>query len=64
MNCPKCDVKLEMSNKQGIEIYYCPNCRGEWHERGELDKIIKRSTESQSYQNYNPHNNMFKIHNY
>uniref|UniRef100_UPI000B309D21 TFIIB-type zinc ribbon-containing protein n=1 Tax=Algoriphagus resistens TaxID=1750590 RepID=UPI000B309D21 len=33
-----------MSEKQGIEIDYCPNCRGIWLDRGELDKIIERST--------------------
>jgi uncharacterized protein len=43
MNCPVCkDSKLVMS-EQGIEIDYCPNCRGVWLDRGELDKIIDRS---------------------
>ncbi|HEX3008257.1 MAG TPA: zf-TFIIB domain-containing protein [Bacteroidales bacterium] len=44
MNCPKCNVNLIMSERQGIEIDYCPNCRGVWLDRGELDKIIERST--------------------
>ncbi len=44
MNCPVCkDSKLVMSERQGIEIDYCPNCRGVWLDRGELDKIIDRS---------------------
>lgn len=44
MNCPMCkDVRLVMSERQGIEIDYCPNCRGVWLDRGELDKIIERS---------------------
>lgn len=43
MNCPKCNVTLVMSDRQGIEIDYCPNCRGVWLDRGELDKIIERS---------------------
>lgn len=44
MNCPVCkDVQLVMSERQGIEIDYCPNCRGVWLDRGELDKIIERS---------------------
>lgn len=44
MNCPVCkDAKLVMSERQGIEIDYCPNCRGVWLDRGELDKIIERS---------------------
>ncbi|MGE5347746.1 MAG: zf-TFIIB domain-containing protein [Actinomycetota bacterium] len=43
MNCPECNVNLVMSERQGIEIDYCPNCRGVWLDRGELDKIIERS---------------------
>lgn len=44
MDCPVCkDIKLVMSDRQGIEIDYCPNCRGVWLDRGELDKIIDRS---------------------
>lgn len=44
MDCPVCsNVKLVMSERQGIEIDYCPNCRGVWLDRGELDKIIDKS---------------------
>ena len=43
MNCPLCHVALLMSDRQGIEIDYCPQCRGVWLDRGELDKIIERS---------------------
>lgn len=43
MNCPICNVALVMSEKQGVEIDYCPKCRGVWLDRGELDKIIERS---------------------
>jgi len=43
MNCPNCNETLVMSDKQGIEIDYCPKCRGIWLDRGELDKIIERS---------------------
>jgi Zn-finger nucleic acid-binding protein len=43
MLCPICKVGLMMSDRQGIEIDYCPNCRGIWLDRGELDKIIERS---------------------
>ena len=43
MNCPVCRVPLAMSDRQGIEIDYCPQCRGVWLDRGELDKIIERS---------------------
>ena len=41
--CPACKVDLVMSDRQGIEIDYCPKCRGVWLDRGELDKIIERS---------------------
>ncbi|MBL8272088.1 zf-TFIIB domain-containing protein [Steroidobacter sp.] len=41
--CPACKVGLVMSERQNIEIDYCPNCRGVWLDRGELDKIIERS---------------------
>jgi Zn-finger nucleic acid-binding protein len=44
MKCPTCDdVELKMTDRQGIEIDYCPTCRGVWLDRGELDKIIERS---------------------
>lgn len=43
MKCPLCNVDLVMSERQGIEIDYCPQCRGVWLDRGELDKIIERS---------------------
>ncbi len=43
MLCPVCKISLAMSDRQGIEIDYCPQCRGIWLDRGELDKIIERS---------------------
>ena len=43
MLCPVCRVDLVMSERQGIEIDYCPKCRGVWLDRGELDKIVERS---------------------
>ena len=48
MKCPNCDVMLTMSDRQGIEIDYCPQCRGVWLDRGELDKIIERSSRDDS----------------
>ena len=47
MPCPVCKVDLVMSERQGIEIDYCPKCRGVWLDRGELDKIIERSAGEQ-----------------
>ena len=44
MLCPVCPQQsLQMSERSGIEIDYCPQCRGVWLDRGELDKIIERS---------------------
>lgn len=43
MACPVDGATLTMSERQGIEIDYCPSCRGVWLDRGELDKIIERS---------------------
>jgi Zn-finger nucleic acid-binding protein len=43
MRCPVDGSPLAMSDRQGIEIDYCPQCRGVWLDRGELDKIIERS---------------------
>ncbi|WP_413587032.1 zf-TFIIB domain-containing protein [Bdellovibrio sp. HCB274] len=44
MKCPHCkDKDLVMSERKGVEIDYCPDCRGIWLDRGELDKILERS---------------------
>ena len=44
MKCPICiTVELKMTDRQGVEIDYCPDCRGIWLDRGELDKIIEKS---------------------
>lgn len=46
MKCPVCvDTDLVMTDRQGVEIDYCPKCRGVWLDRGELDKIIERSSQ-------------------
>jgi uncharacterized protein len=42
MKCPVCpDATLLMSERQGVEIDYCPSCRGVWLDRGELDKLLQ-----------------------
>ncbi len=46
MNCPHCNTSLLMTERQGVEIDYCPTCRGVWLDRGELDKLIERSGSS------------------
>ncbi|KAA6432878.1 hypothetical protein FQ330_07865 [Agrococcus sediminis] len=47
MQCPNDATTLVMSERSGIEIDYCPECRGIWLDRGELDKLIERSAEQQ-----------------
>lgn len=48
MKCPHCtDVTLLMSERRGVEIDYCPQCRGVWLDRGELDKLVELSVEPQ-----------------
>ena len=43
MKCPVCDVPLSISSREGVEIDFCPQCRGVWLDRGELDKVIDRA---------------------
>ncbi len=43
MHCPSCRIDLQMAERHGVEIDYCPKCRGVWLDRGELDKIVERA---------------------
>jgi Zn-finger nucleic acid-binding protein len=53
MKCPVCkDIDLIMSERQGVEIDYCPSCRGVWLDRGELDKIIDKSASFSNENSY------------
>jgi uncharacterized protein len=49
MQCPICNVELKMADRQGVEIDYCPKCRGVWLDRGELDKLIERSAQAEGF---------------
>jgi len=44
MHCPNDQTTLQMMDRQGVEIDYCPQCRGVWLDRGELDKLIDRAS--------------------
>ena len=48
MRCPVDGTTLVITDRSGVEIDYCPQCRGVWLDRGELDKIIDRSVPAQS----------------
>jgi Zn-finger nucleic acid-binding protein len=52
MKCPNCDETLVMTERQGVEIDYCPKCRGVWLDKGELDKIIEKSNTSASNESF------------
>ena len=43
MQCPRCQVALMITDRQGVEIDFCPQCRGVWLDRGELDKVVERA---------------------
>jgi hypothetical protein len=46
VNCPRgCATTLAIADRGGIEIDYCPTCRGVWLDRGELDKLIERQSQ-------------------
>ena len=45
MVCPNCQSVLSISSREGVEIDFCPQCRGVWLDRGELDKIIERAAD-------------------
>lgn len=47
MLCPVCQLELSMIDRQGIEVDFCPKCRGIWLDRGELDKLIERSAQNE-----------------
>ena len=61
MNCPIDNTALVMTERSGVEIDYCPQCRGVWLDRGELDKILERSAAMtpppQQQQQYGGHGN-------
>jgi Zn-finger nucleic acid-binding protein len=48
MKCPVDGADLMMSERNGIEVDYCPQCRGVWLDRGELDKILERSAQQEA----------------
>lgn len=48
MKCPIDGTDLLMTHREGVEIDYCPSCRGVWLDRGELDKIIERSAAAEA----------------
>lgn len=56
MKCPVDGETLLMTQRSGVEIDYCPKCRGVWLDRGELDKILEREDEIEARRDNRPHN--------
>lgn len=56
MKCPIDDSELQMTERQSVEIDYCPKCRGVWLDRGELDKIIERTEKDAGANTASPSN--------
>ena len=54
MKCPICETEMKVAEREGVDIDYCPQCRGVWLDRGELEKIIARM-ESQQYREQGSH---------
>ena len=52
MKCPNCNETLLMSERQSVEIDYCPSCRGVWLDKGELDKLLQFASEQNAAPNY------------
>ena len=44
MKCPVCEIEMRIADRDGVEIDYCPQCRGVWLDRGELEKIVARTS--------------------
>jgi uncharacterized protein len=57
MLCPVCQITLLMTTREGVEIDYCPQCRGVWLDRGELDKLIELEKQRFSFAQVNNQNN-------
>nr|WP_188507945.1 zf-TFIIB domain-containing protein [Parapedobacter pyrenivorans] len=68
MNCPNCNVTLLMTVRSNVEIDYCPQCRGIWLDKGELDKLLeqddKRGQSSPQRQEYRGHDDDYRDRDY
>lgn len=53
MKCPNCNVNLLMTERNGVQIDYCPDCRGIWLEKGKLDTILEKAAPAESRSRYN-----------
>jgi uncharacterized protein len=62
MNCPNCKAALVLEEKHGVEIDYCPKCRGVWLDRGEMDKIIELSAEYKAGEEENGYRIHYRLH--
>ncbi|MBW7892300.1 MAG: zf-TFIIB domain-containing protein [Chitinophagaceae bacterium] len=54
MKCPNCNETLLMTERNNIEIDYCPSCRGVWLDKGELDKMLEYAAQQTTVPQHNP----------
>lgn len=57
MKCPNCNETLLMTERNHIEIDYCPSCRGVWLDKGELDKMLEYAAQNSPFENPGPQQN-------
>lgn len=55
MKCPNCNVNLLMTERNNVQIDYCPECRGVWLERGKLDKLLEKTAPGEIERKYDDH---------
>ncbi len=60
MKCPTCNVALLMAERHGVEINYCPDCRGVWLEKGLLDRIVEKYSSSNNEESKNKKGSSYK----
>lgn len=59
MKCPNCNETLLITERQTVEIDYCPSCRGVWLDRGELDKLLEFASNQKTSENRSQSNNRY-----
>ncbi len=55
MRCPLCEVSMKEVSRKGVQVDVCPECRGVWLDRGELDKLLNLEGETQPTQDHHNH---------
>lgn len=64
MKCPNCNDTLLMTERHSVEIDYCPNCRGVWLDKGELDKLLQFASAQRPDASGSMESNTYRANNY